>query len=146
MNMIAQMVKRCLPRPCLAAAPVTVVAVLLACTAPAVAANQIYWGNLNGDSISYANLDDSGGGGQLLNINDSSNTVNYPSEVALDPAANTIWWANDINNPISYVNLDGTGNGQLNVSGSSPLYPDGVAVDPAANKVYWTNHGANTIS
>jgi len=146
MSPIAEMVKRCFSRPRLAGALVTVAAALLAWAAPALAANQIYWANQFNDSISYANLDGSGGGGQLLDINDNNNTVNYPSEVALDPAANTIWWANDINNPISYINLDGTGNGELNVSGAGPVDPDGVAVDPATNKVYWTNHGDNTIS
>ena len=143
---IAQLIKRCCLRAGLLVALATVTAAALTWAAPALAGNQIFWANAFNDSISHANLDGSGGGGQLLDINNSNNTVNYPSEVALDPAANTIYWANDINNPISYVNLDGTGNAQFNIGGATATYPSGVAIDPGTNKIYWTNLQGNAIS
>jgi DNA-binding beta-propeller fold protein YncE len=146
MTVIAHIVKRCFLRAGLPVALAAAAAAMLAWATPALAADQVYWANQFNDSISYANLDGSGGGGQLLDINDSNNTVNYPSEVALDPAANTIYWANDINNPISYVNLDGTGNEQLNIGGATASYPSGVAIDPGTNTVYWTNLRGNAIS
>ena len=71
------------------------------------AAGRIYWANQGNDTISYANLDGSGGGGEL---NISGATANKPHGLAIDPAAGRIYWAND-DNTISYANLDGSGGG-----------------------------------
>ncbi len=121
-----------------------IVAALLILAAPAaLGADRVYWGNAN-DTISYANLDGTGGGHEL---DLSGATPNRMRGVAIDSATGRIYWANSGNNTISYANLDGTGGGnQLNISGATPNYPHGVAIDPGAGKIYWANDTGNTIS
>ena len=105
------------------------------------AAGRIYWANQGNDTISYANLDGSGGGGQL---NISGATANQPHGVAIDPAAGRLYWAND-SDTISYANLDGSGGGgELDISGAPADGPYGAAIDPAGGKIYWANRGTNT--
>ena len=117
---------------------------LVLATAPAAfGADRAYWANGN-DTISYANLDGSGGGGQL---NLSGATPSGPRGVAVDPVAGRIYWANQGNDTISYANLDGSGGGgQLNVAGATIVKPHGVAIDPAAGRIYWANDTGNPIS
>jgi DNA-binding beta-propeller fold protein YncE len=119
-------------------------ALLALASAPAaLGADRIYWGNGTTGTISYANLDGSGGGGEL---NLSGATPNEPRGVVIDSAAGRIYWANQGNNTISYANLDGSGGGgQLNISGTTPSKPHGLAIDPAAGRIYWANDN-NTIS
>jgi hypothetical protein len=118
-------------------------ALLVLATAPAaLGADRIYWGNGN-DTISYANLDGSGGGGEL---NLAGATASGPRGVAIDIAAGRIYWANQGNDTISYANLDGSGGGnQLNISGAPISKPHGLAIDPAAGRIYWANDN-DTIS
>ena len=123
----------------------SIAAVLLVlATAPAtLGADRAYWANGN-DTISYANLDGSGGGGQL---NLSGATPSGPRGVAVDPVAGRIYWANQGNDTISYANLDGSGGGgQLNVAGATIVKPHGLAIDPTAGRVYWANDTGNPIS
>jgi low density lipoprotein receptor-related protein 5/6 len=115
----------------------------LASAPSALGADRIYWGNGDNDTISYANLDGSGGGGQL---NLAGATPSNPRGVAIDIAAGRIYWANQGNNTISYANLDGSGGGdQLNISGATASKPHGLAIDPAAGRIYWANDD-NTIA
>src|SRR3954471_10178866 len=82
----------------------------------AFGADRIYWGNGGNDTISYANLDGTGGGGQL---DLTGATPAGPRGVAIDAAAGRIYWANQNNATISYANLDGTGHGgELNTTGA----------------------------
>jgi hypothetical protein len=87
--------------------------------------------------ISFAKLNDTGGGGDL-----SLSGVTSPNAVwgiAIDPANGKIYFA-DGGNRISFVNLDGTGHGgDLNTHGAEVDDPLGVAIDPANGKIYWTN-------
>jgi len=117
-------------------------ALLALASAPAaLGVERVYWGNGN-DTISYANLDGSGGGGEL---NLSGATPSGPRGVAIDSAAGRIYWANQGNHTISYANLDGSGGGgQLNISGATASKPHGLAIDPAAGRIYWANED-NTI-
>jgi DNA-binding beta-propeller fold protein YncE len=121
-----------------------VAALLVLAAAPAaLGAGRIYWANAN-DTISYANLDGSGGG-HVLDL--SGATPNRIRGIAIDSAAGRIYWGNSGNNTISYANLDGSGGGdELNISGATPNYVHGVAVDPAAGKIYWANDTGNSIS
>ena len=115
-----------------------VAGVLLAlAVAPAASgADRAYWANGN-NTISYANLDGSGGGGQL---NISGATANGARGVAVDPVAGRIYWGNQGNNTISYANLDGSGGGgQLNVTGSTITAPHGVVIDPSTRRIYWAD-------
>jgi DNA-binding beta-propeller fold protein YncE len=116
---------------------------VLASAPEALGADRVYWGNGGNNTISYANLDGSGGGGQL---NISGATPSGPRGVAIDSAAGRIYWANQSNNTISYANLDGSGGGgQLDISGATPSKPTGLAIDPAGGRIYWTNDN-DTIS
>jgi len=110
---------------------------VLASAPAALGADRIYWGNGGTDTISYANLDGSGGGGEL---NLSGATPGGPRGVAIDSATGRIYWANQNNNTISYANLDGSGGGgQLNISGATASKPHGLAIDPATRRIYWAN-------
>jgi len=104
------------------------------------AAGRIYWANQGNDTISYAKLDGSGGGGQL---DISGATANRPHGLAIDPAAGRIYWAND-NDTISYANLDGSGGAELDISGAPADSPYGLAIDTAAGRIFWANRGAST--
>ena len=66
------------------------------------AADQVYWTNFNNNTISFANLDGTGGGGQL---NITGATPNVPRGVAIDPAAGRIYWANASLATISFAKI-----------------------------------------
>jgi DNA-binding beta-propeller fold protein YncE len=114
---------------------------------------KMYWANFGssinyctgalrgGNTISFANLDGTGGG--FLNTNGA--TVSGPDGLAIDAAAGRLYWANDHANSISYANLDGSGGNNLNINSATLNCPAGVAVDPAGGRVYWTNFVGNTI-
>lgn len=100
------------------------------------ATGRIYWANISTNEISYANLDGSGGGGELFT---SGASVSGPDGVAIDPVAARIYWSNNGGAfPISYANLDGSGGGgNLNVAGGNTTGMRGVAIDPVARRIYW---------
>ncbi len=108
------------------------------------ATNRIYWANVlyfgSGQfdgipgTISYANLDGSGGG----DLDTSGATVLGVRGVALDPAENRIYWANAPEGTIAFANLDGTGGGgELDVPGFPgglfPVFPV-LLKEPSATK------------
>ena len=73
-------------------------------------------GQRHGSTISYANLDGSGGD----DLDTTGATVSGPYGVAIDPAAGRIYWANGDQHTISYAKLDGSGGGgDLNISGAT---------------------------
>lgn len=125
--------------------PAVVAAILLffLLEAGAEAADRIYWSNLTGNSISWANLDGSGGG----NLPIDPAALDGPMGLAVDPQANHLFWANygiiggaGTGVSIGVANLDGSGAHLLPVSGVPVRGPHGVAVDTVANRLYWTNH------
>src|SRR5437764_8898858 len=99
-------------------------ALLVLVAAPmALGADRVYWGNAN-DTISYANLDGSGGGNEL---NLSGATPNRIRGVAIDSATGRIYWANSGSSTISYAKLDGSGGGrELNLAGANPSQTRGL--------------------
>jgi hypothetical protein len=111
------------------------------------AAGRIYWANWMpspGGSISWANLDGSGGG----QVDTGAATLNFPTGLAVDPGAGRLYWANFASSPdgrISWADLDGSGAGDLNTTGATVNQPAGVAIDPVGNSIYWTNYH-NSIS
>jgi hypothetical protein len=116
---------------------------VLASAPAAFGVDRVYWGNGATDTISYANLDGSGGGGEL---GTSGATPDEPRGVVIDSAAGRIYWANQNSATISYANLDGSGSGgELNTSGATITKPHGLAIDPAAGRIYWADSG-NTVS
>ena len=110
----------------------------------AQAANQVFWGNYGGSpaSISFANLDGSGGG----DLNTAGATVSEPLGLAIDIGAGRVYWANDSAPKISFANLDGGGGGDLDTTGATTNPLAGIAIDPGAGKVYWGNYAPDTIS
>ncbi|MGN6167793.1 MAG: hypothetical protein ACTHQQ_06430 [Solirubrobacteraceae bacterium] len=105
------------------------------------AANRIYWGSCIANTVSFANLDGTGQGGDL---NTSGVTPNCPSGTAMDLPGGRIYWADGGGTTISFANLDNTGGGgHLNTTGASvPNFPAGVATDPATGKIYWADTGS----
>jgi hypothetical protein len=88
--------------------------------------------------VSFANLDGSGGGGDLNTI--GATAPNQVAGVAMDPAAGRVYWANAGSGKISYANLDGSGGGgDLNTSGATVGGVRGLTIDPALGRLYWGN-------
>jgi hypothetical protein len=111
----------------------------LAASLPAVAhgADQVWWPNFSADNISFANLDNTGSGGNLSGTMGAT-APNDPNGLAFDPAAGRVYWASNNGQKISYANIDGSGaGGDLNTTGASVVGPRGLAIDPAAGRIYW---------
>jgi DNA-binding beta-propeller fold protein YncE len=126
------------------------------------ATGRIYWANCgttappncNGagagaNTIGFANLNGTGGGGTL---DTAPVTPNRPVGVAVDAASGQIFWANSgttgpFANTITFANVNDTGaGGTLNTAPVPVDDPQGVAIDPAAGKVYWANFVGQTIA
>ena len=103
----------------------------------------MYWVNASGNKVSFANLDGSGGGGDL---NTTGATVNNPIGVAVDHLGGRIYWANYDGQKISFANLDGSGGADINTGSATVNFPAGVAVDRSAGRVYWANSSGAKIS
>ena len=69
---------------------VALIASAAAFASAARAADRVFWANGGNDTISFTNLDGTGGGGQLST---TGATLNNPLGVAIDPAAGRIYWA-----------------------------------------------------
>ena len=100
----------------------------LALPAVASAADSVYWSNGLGAKISHANLDGSGGGGDLGTPGVSPGDL--PRGVAIDATTGRIYWADRGDNAIYYANLNGSGAGKLFTGGATVSDPFGVAIDP----------------
>ena len=124
------------------ASAVTVAAIsLLASATPARAADRIYWANLNGGvpAVSFANLDGTGGGGELNTTGGGQSATG----LSLYPAGGKVFWGST-GFTISQANLDGSGGGgALNPGGQPVSSAQSVAVDPAAGRIYWSNSFAS---
>jgi hypothetical protein len=87
------------------------------------AAGRVYWGSYDGDTISYANLDGSGGG----DLNVTGVTPAEPFGLAIDPVGNRIYWSNEGVGSIAYASLSTGQGGDLDTTGagelSDPAYP-----------------------
>lgn len=120
---------------------------MIAGAGPAVAADTIYWANYDSNTIGFANLDGSGGGGQL---DTSGATLDEPDGLAIDSPTGRLYWANNgptgNTTPISFADLGGGAGGVLNPGGAMAGAPNGPAIDPVARKIYWANFDSNTIS
>ncbi len=107
---------------------------------------RIYWvadGDFGHGIFSFANLDSSGGAGDL-NVTGTGDTTNNaePGGAAIDPIARRLYWADTNANKISWAALDGSGGHDLTTPGVTVSKPMGLAVDPALGKVYWAEFGA----
>jgi hypothetical protein len=95
------------------------------------AAGRVYWADNGTGKISFANLDGSGGAGDLMT---PGATVSSPAGAAIDPDAGRIYWGNGTDAGVSFAALDGSGGADLNVSGATYIEPDHLALlkSPAA--------------
>jgi DNA-binding beta-propeller fold protein YncE len=125
-----------------------VTVVIVAAAPVAQARDRIYWANYNGNSISFANLDGSGGG----TLATGSATDFGPMGMAIDSAGGRIYWANWGLGPngdgktISYANLNGTGGKTLLIDPALVNGPHGLAIDSETQRLYWPNFATSTIS
>jgi hypothetical protein len=106
------------------------------------AAGRIYWSNYGGDTISFANLNGSGGGADLTT---TGTTVDSPEGVAIDPTTNRIYWTNYGNNTITYASLNGGGGGQVDTGGAPIDGPVGLAIN-LAGTIFWANYSNDSIA
>lgn len=118
----------------------TVICLLLASTA--AGAESVYWVNIDGNKISHANSDGSGGGDVPI----TGTPVGRPSGLAIDAATGRLYWANRADNAIHYSNLNGSGGAVLNTTGATAGSATGLAIDPAGGRLYWANPSAGKIS
>jgi hypothetical protein len=113
--------------------------VLSACVAhgaTAHAADRVYWATFVKDTISFANLDGSGG---TSDLNTTGATVDEPIGLAIDPVGGRVYWANHTGGKISSASLDGSGGEDLKTGAATVSGPIGVAIDVVARRVYWAN-------
>ena len=117
---------------------------LLVFTARAWAAETIYWDNYSEDaSISFANIDGSGGG----SLNVAGGGISNPEGMAYDSVTNRLFVASHGGPPegqISVVYLDGRGASVFSAPGAPMEEPEGVTIDPATRRIYWINDMAPT--
>jgi DNA-binding beta-propeller fold protein YncE len=118
----------------------TVICLLLA--SAAAGADSVYWVNIDGNKISHANSDGSGGGDVPI----AGAPVGRPSGLAIDAAAGRLYWANRDDNAIHYSSLNGSGGALLNTAGATAGSVTGLAIDPAGGRLYWANTSAGKIS
>lgn len=97
----------------------------------AIDGGRIFWTNRTTGTISYANLDGSGDGGDL---SFPMNISHQPDGLAVDAASGRIYWANYGLSTISFANLNGTGAGTLATAAGTVNHPAGIAIDHAANR------------
>ncbi|HTR76208.1 MAG TPA: hypothetical protein VMH33_13215 [Solirubrobacterales bacterium] len=118
-----------------AGAIVLAVVAVLAIAARAQATETIYWDNYNVGTLSFANIDGTGGG----ELNSAGLEIEEPEGMAFDPANGRIYVASSSNDKIGWVATDGSGGGVLDTGGAPVENPRGIAVDPNNQMVYWAN-------
>jgi len=114
----------------------------LALPGVASAADRAYWGNAEGNTLSYASLDGSGG----TDLPTGAATVSAPAGQVIDPTHDRIYWINNLSGGISYANLEGQGGGNLAIPGATFGQPSGLALDPARGRLYWSDPQLNQIA
>jgi hypothetical protein len=128
-----------------ALAALLVLAVLLALAGRAQAAELVYWNNYSASpqTISFANIDGSGGGTlNLAGVNLSS-----PEGMAIDTVTNRLFVVSSsggANGEILAVNLDGSGASVFTAPGALVDEAYGVVVDPTTRMIYWANDGVGS--
>lgn len=118
-----------------------VAAMLLWALPGAQAAETIYWSNYSSNSLAFANLDGSGGGG----FDTAGQEVKGSEGLAIDSASGRLYWSNFSSGPgntgaIRYAGLAGGDGGQLNTGGATVNEPAGVAIDPVSRTIFWVNY------
>jgi hypothetical protein len=107
----------------------------------AQASETIYWSNYSSDSLAFANLDGTGGGG----FDTAGQAVKGSEGLAIDSATGRLYWSNFSSGPgntgaIRYAGLGGGDGGQLNTGAATVNEPSGIAIDPVTRTIYWANY------
>jgi len=87
-------------------------------------------------TISYANVNNTGGG--TLNLNGYEPDSAYG--LAVDPAAGRLYWSDSDGKKFAYTGLLGGPVSFLDVTGAVLNGSYGFAIDPILNKIYWSNY------
>jgi DNA-binding beta-propeller fold protein YncE len=112
--------------------------VFFSLAATAQAANRVFWGDEGSATISFANMDGSGGGGSVSSAGVSPAPVS-PSGTVIDTVNGYVYWADESNNDIAFAALNGSASGVLNTTGAAVDVPEGLAINPATGMLYWAN-------
>lgn len=108
------------------------------------ASGRAYWSNKSiAGSISFANLDGSGGGGDLAT---GDAPVVGAAGVTIDPVQRRAYWTDVTGESIYYARLDGSGGGEFDTGAATVDHPNAMTVDPTTHRLYWANHDADSIS
>jgi DNA-binding beta-propeller fold protein YncE len=100
---------------------------------------RVYWGNYikeNETVISYANVNNSGGGNLSI-----TPTPESAYAFAVDPAAGRLYWSEGDDDRFAYTGLLGGSRNILDTTGAIIDASYGFAIDPTLNKIYWPNYG-----
>lgn len=118
-------------------------AAMLAFATRAQATDTLYWSNYGGgpgsfSSVSFANIDGSGGG-------ELTSGLNSPEGLAYDPIGNRLFVTTGFGagRYILAINLDGSGAITFTAPGAPVEEPEGVVVDPTTRTIYWENTAGN---
>jgi DNA-binding beta-propeller fold protein YncE len=106
--------------------------------------NKLYYANFY--KIYVGNLDGTGTPTVLYDV--KTDTLESPSNIALDVSNNKIYWTDEVANVVACANLDGTGNIKIlyNNSTHGVTRSDGLAIDVKGSKIYWSETAGGSIS
>ncbi|MBK5220289.1 MAG: hypothetical protein JJE35_10970 [Thermoleophilia bacterium] len=98
---------------------------------------RVYWGNnpISGVTISYANVNNTGGG--TLSLSPAPKSA---YAFAVDPAGGRLYWSEGQDDRFAYTGLLGGSVSILDTSGALTTSSYGFAIDPTLNKISWPNY------
>jgi DNA-binding beta-propeller fold protein YncE len=110
-------------------------------------ADRIYWANDFADSISWATIDGSNQGGNLIGSGQGA-PISAPNSEAIDSQSGRIYWVNygsidGGGTSIGWANLSGGGAGTFLNNAGAVSSPHGIAIDPTTRRLYWSNYSDN---
>jgi hypothetical protein len=117
----------------LLAGAVALLALSLLLLAGRASADQVYW--VNQESISYSQLDDSGGGF----LNSSVYAIRNGEGLAIDTANSRVYVAQEATNQIAWFSLDGNNAGVVATAPGTVDHPVNVSIEPETQTLYWAN-------
>lgn len=99
---------------------------------------RVYWANagLTPDGISYANVNNTGGGDLAF-----TGGVTEISGLTVDPAASRIYVVDPNNDEIASIPLGGGAATEVNLTGATINEAYGLALDPSLGRLYLGNYG-----
>jgi hypothetical protein len=102
---------------------------------------KVYWANTDPtvQTISYANANNTGGGG-TLDLSGATPPTGITG-LSVDPAGNRLYWLDNSEEHVSFASLSGGSGGDVDLTGSIFNDPYGLAFDPTNSTLYWGNYG-----